>query len=389
MVKKVILAILGLATGVGLAYLAINYRDKLPRIVVSPIPEVNGPVQPAKHEVVGFLPYWLLDKAGSDYSKYITTLTYFGLTLDGDGRVVKFNNPGEAEPGWYALTSGKFDNFASRARDNHIKLSLLVFSGNTDTIQTMMNDPINSANNLLSEVGPLMSQYGFSDLNLDIEDVALASDSARVNFLQFAQTVKKGLGANTLTVEVTSGDAVNNKLIDVAQVSQVADQIVIMAYDYHFSGSMVTGPVSPNLLGGDVYEYDVKTALEQTLKKAPASKVILGIPLYGYEWETLSEASSSAVIPGSGQVASSARVQELLKSCDNCKVATDSAIGETYVVFKNTDTGTFQQIFYPDAAATAAKVDLSIKENLGGIGLWALGYEDDKILGPLQSLRQK
>src|SRR4051812_24854199 len=81
----------------------------------------------APKQVIGFLPFWLLSKAQTDYSSYINTLTYFGLTVDSDGSVLKETAPGESEPGWYTLKSGKADPYLKSARDNGVKLSLLIF----------------------------------------------------------------------------------------------------------------------------------------------------------------------------------------------------------------------------------------------------------------------
>jgi hypothetical protein len=76
-------------------------------------PLIN-PLTPKK-VVIGFLPYWLLDTASSDYSKYITALAYFGLRVDQNGNIQKLLNPQQEEPGWNALRSGKLDSFFSNA----------------------------------------------------------------------------------------------------------------------------------------------------------------------------------------------------------------------------------------------------------------------------------
>jgi spore germination protein YaaH len=70
-------------------------------------------------------------------------------------------------------------------------------------------------------------------------------------------------------------------------MSKIADNIVLMAYDYHSTSSFVTGPVAPLSGAGIMSEYDVTAAVEKTLDLIPPQKLVLGIPLYGYEWETL------------------------------------------------------------------------------------------------------
>ena len=52
-----------------------------------------------KPQIIGFQPFWLLQKANKPYEEYISTFTYFSLTLDTDGSIVKLISPQEEEPG--------------------------------------------------------------------------------------------------------------------------------------------------------------------------------------------------------------------------------------------------------------------------------------------------
>jgi len=342
--------------------------------------------QTNKKQVIGFLPYWLLSSASSDYSPYFNTLTYFGLTLDADGHILKKTNRTETEPGWHSLNIGKANSFFDTAKDKKMTLSLLVFASKEDDIYALIDTPEQSAQNLISDVVPIMQQYGFTDLNVDIESIATASDSARQKFTTFIRSVNQQLKASgkyTLTVEVTASDAIKNKLINVTELAGIADKVVIMAYDYHYMGSSVTGPIAPVSGGGSTYEYDVETAINEALKYLPADKIVLGIPSYGYEWETLSEATSSAVLPGSGLTASTARIQR--EKCDGCEEKSDSISQEGYMIYQDQETKTYHQVYYPNQQSTQSKVDLAKKMKLGGIAVWALGYEDPTLLTPLKS----
>jgi spore germination protein YaaH len=340
-----------------------------------------------KNIVIGFLPYWLTDKAESDYSAAVTRLTYFDLTVDKDGTILHLDTPTETEPGWNALSSGKMDSFFRSAKKNGMSLSLTVFSGNNATIDAVLSKPIAHANNLARDVIPLMKKYGFSDLNLDIEKTNQASPEARLHFTQFVKTLKNQLttyNAGTLTLDVTGYDLVKKNLIDVRVVGQAADYIVLMTYDYHFAGSDVTGPVAPLYGAGTISEYDVATAVQKALQILPSKKIILGVPLYGYEWETITHSPRSAVIPSSGVVASSQRVQQLMQDCSNCVASFDAIAQEPYITYKDQQTGTYHQIFYPNKKAIQAKTTFAQKNKLAGVALWALGYEDRGLLDPLQ-----
>ncbi|MCL4366820.1 glycosyl hydrolase family 18 protein [Patescibacteria group bacterium] len=389
MLCKGLAIIIGLSLGVLLGIYLVLDTPLLPSKPQNPVTKfINQEFTPK--QVIGFLPYWLVSKTQTDYSPYITTLTYFGLTVGADGSIVQQTNPGESEPGWYFLTSGRADEMFKNALNHQLKLSLLIFAGKEDSINGLVQSPVSNAQTLVSEVSPIMQKYNFTDLNLDIESTKTASDAARLNFALFAQEVKRQLQTKklgTLTIEVSPDNLIHHGLIDLSQIEPVADYVVLMAYDYHYTGSAVTGPVAPLLGAGTISEYDTQVAVQNALQSIPSYKLILGIPVYGYEWETLQPATRSATIPSSGLIASTARVEELIQECTNCTVSQDQDAQENFLIFQDMQTNTFHQIFYPDNRSTQAKINYANSEKLGGLAVWALGYESSNILKPLKSYK--
>ena len=384
MVKKLYIVLAGIIVGVILGIYLLFYTSLFSFGAKNSRAILINPLSPKK-TVIGFLPYWLLDKANSDYSKQITMLAYFSLRVDGNGNIQKLLNEQQSEPGWYALQSGKLESFFSSALKNNLTLSLTVASGDMDAINALIGNPIANAQNLISDLKPIMEKYQFSDLNLDIESTQTATPAARASFTQFVPAVRKELNnGQTLTVEIGPSDAIKNNLIDPEAIGKIADNVVLMAYDYHSTSSFVTGPVAPVDGAGVTSEYDVTSAVEKTLDLIPAIKLILGIPLYGYGWESLGQAPRSAIIPNTGMVFSNKTAEDLLSSCLDCSVHLDSQANEKYISTFNQDTNDFQTIFYPDKDSTQAKIDLVNKFELNGLALWALGYEGSSILDPLE-----
>lgn len=330
-----------------------------------------------KPEIVGFLPYWLIAKADKDYASYITTLTYFGLTVNADGTIKKLVNPREEEPGWTALKEQKYQKYGA-------KQSLLVISGDDGVISQLVNNPVASANNLVNDVAPIMQKYGFTDLNLDVESFMDASPSARQNFTTFVQTVKQRIGT-TVTLDLIPIALVKEKLYDARALGAVVDRVVLMTYDFHYAGSFTSGANAPIGGAGQTVEYDTETAVKEALKAIPAKKILLGIPLYGYEWETVGSAPESATIPGGSSIASSRRVAEFLRVCATCSAQIDQIAKEPYVIYPENDY--FNQIYFENEASVREKIAMAQKYALGGVALWALGYEDDVMISPLRSYK--
>lgn len=335
-----------------------------------------------KPEIIGFMPYWLLEKADKKYGRYVTTLTYFGLTLDADGKPVYLVNPNEEEPGWTALKGDRWEQQKKRAGD--VKLSLLVHSADDGIITQLLNAPEKKARALIEELGPFMEKRGFTDLNLDIESFSEASSEATTRFSRYVHTVvreAKNTGIKTITVEIPPIAFFKPNIADPVAIGEAADRVVIMTYDYHYLGSFVSGPVAPIGGAGTEREFDVTMALEEAVRQIPREKIILGIPLYGYEWETVNGAPGAATIPGGASTASSRRISELLASCATCSAERNDVSGQPYIVYKDEDH--FQQIFYEDEISLQKKVGLAKTFGLGGVAVWALGYENGTLLTPL------
>ena len=383
MVQKVLIVWAGIIAGGFLAIFLVNKTNILN--LGNKNSNVADVFKPPQKIVVGFLPFWLIDKAQADYSPYITLLSYFNITIDSDGTIQKYTAPGQSDPGWHALYTGKIDDYLANAKAKGIGLSLTVFSGDDEKINKFLEDPSQSAQNLVTEISPIMSQYGFSDLNLDIEKVAEASPEARMKYTSFVSEVRSILDKNiSITVDVSPIAFVKNKnLSDPKSLATVVDYVVLMDYDFHNPGSFVTGPVSPESGAGTVSEFDTESAVQAALTIIPASKLILAVPLYGYSWETINPSPRSAVLPASAYSISSRAVEDFLATCASCSAEFDKTDGESHIIYKDQDTNTYHQIFYPDKVSTQAKVDFAKSQNLGGMALWALGYEDGTILQSL------
>src|SRR5579871_6315702 len=121
MIAKLFTVIFGLISG--FIIISVFYpRTIIPQATTKSLPQ-NRP------QVIGFLPYSLLSRAQSDYSNTITTLAYFGFTLDTDGTILKQNTPQEDNPAWYAFSSGKVVPFLKQAKQKNIALSLVLYDG--------------------------------------------------------------------------------------------------------------------------------------------------------------------------------------------------------------------------------------------------------------------
>jgi len=78
-------------------------------------------------------------------------------------------------------------------------------------------------------------------------------------------------------------------------------------------------------------------------------------------------------------------MEDFITSCTTCSVSFDNEAQEKFVTYKGQATQTFYQIFFPNQQSVQAKVTYANQKQLGGVALWALGYESKSMLAPLSN----
>ncbi len=330
-----------------------------------------------KVQVIGFLPYWNInEELETDFSA-IDQLMYFGLIVGEDGMLIRQEN-GETEPGWYKLkTSNKFKQIMANAKKQNKKVLLTIICFDPDVTDIVVSDPL-IRENLISEIVAIVGEYDFDGVDIDFEyfpsDDNIPDFGSRFN--QFLSLLKNRLSAENkksiLSVDIYPRAFIYDWPYELQEMGKIVDQVIIMAYDFTQRGSSVSGPVAP-IKGESENEMSIVKTLQASLNQVDHRKLILGIPLYGYEWRTVSDEYKSIAYPGSGVTASYERVSELIKEEEVDIKWDDKAFSPWLVYEKN---GTISQIYFDDLKSISLKVELVRQLNLGGVAFWALGYED-------------
>ena len=144
-----------------------------------------------------------------------------------------------------------------------------------------------------------------------------------------------------------------------------------MAYDF---STGEPGPIAPLAW--------VEQAVEGTKQAVDDdSKLVLGVPMYGYNWVVATEGTCPPTAEGRTGV--TARSVDDLIARRGATPVRDEASGEwtfTYELEVTDGTTTCTQsreVHYVDADGARARIDLAREAGLGGVALWALGYETD------------
>jgi spore germination protein YaaH len=135
--------------------------------------------------------------------------------------------------------------------------------------------------------------------------------------------------------------------------------------------------VAPTLGKGN-WGNDILDGLRGLLALVPPEKVILVVPFYGYEWQTTTlNLETAQTYPKTGATLTYERLQSLLGRKKALKLTEhwDEHSLSPYITYEEEDE--FFIGFYENERSLGYKIDLARGLNLGGIAIWALGYEGE------------
>jgi len=328
-----------------------------------------------KKIVYGFLPYWNMKKV--TLQPELTHLVYFSLTIKDDGSLLTVSN-GETDPGFRNLQSEDFLQINETAKTYGSKTHIVLSQFDNDEIEAFLASST-AQETFLQEIDSLLLAYPFNGLNLDIEYVGLASQELRQQYTSFLQKVRDHLNDTyddiELTVDMYAGAATKNMLWEVEKIVPLVDYIIVMAYDFHRSSSPTAGPVAPLFEKEASWSENINDYLRDFSRKAPTNKLLLGIPFYGYEWQTTSTQPESFTLPRTGVTASYQRVKDLLARKEELALVEHWDKNALAPYLSYVENGKNYLIYFENAASVSYKLEYVNQLNLAGIAIWSLGYE--------------
>ncbi len=331
-----------------------------------------------KKIIYGFLPYWNTEKVA--LQDELTHLGYFSLTLDANGNFIERYGDGEIDMGMHRLNSETFLDLGNTLLDKNKQVEIVISQFNHGDIVAFLNSK-KAQENFFNSLDNVLLAYPINGVNIDIETSGETNEQLRNNMTSFMKDLRTHLKDKyshvQLSIDMYAGAAENKQIWDVKEIAQYVDYIIVMAYDFHRSSSQKAGPVAP--LFGDTknWEESISTYFQSFLEQAPREKVVLGVPFYGYEWQTTSRDAKSHTFPETGATASFTRVLELLDKKDELKVQEHWNEQALSPYLSYVEDGNIYVVYYENSRSISYKLDYVNQLDLGGIAIWALGYEGD------------
>lgn len=314
-----------------------------------------------KKEVLGFFPYWMLDKQDKINVSYLTSISIFGLTVTGRGEIAKVTGGG-ADPGWEMLKDPRLDEFIQKAKKSRVKVFLTFKSFNNDEIEKLsQNDSYQQA--FISNALFLVNSKNLDGINIDFEYTGEPTEVVRTGFTKLIYNLnselKRQIPKSTLSIDTYLVSGGKLDLFDIQALSANLDYFVIMGYDMHTPNGD-SGPVSA--MGG---ETNVVAYVQNYLEKIEPDKIVLAIPYYGYDWpQNKNDVGEGVKILPYAEIADASQ---------DLKINWNEESQTPYYSYN--ENGQSRIVHFDNVRSLGVKYDFINRKELAGVGIWALGYD--------------
>lgn len=309
--------------------------------------------------VYGWHPYWV----GNAYQNYqwdlLSHLSFFSYEVNSST-----GQPNNTH-GW--ATSAAVDA-ALASGNTKVTLCVTLFSGHTTFFgsataqQTLITNLIN-----------LIQSRGADGVNIDFEGLPAAQATNFANFMvNLSNQMHTAIPGSEVSTVLYAVDW--NDVFDFTIMEPAVDHYIIMGYGYYYGGSSTAGPTDPLYQFGNSYNYTLSRSITYYLDKGcPSSKLVLGLPSYGYEWET-----SALTIPSSTTGGGTSRTYAYVKNNTSGNYSLPNHIWESdsYTDVYAFNDGANNQCMISLDSAWRKRLEHVQHSGIAGIGIWALGYDN-------------
>jgi spore germination protein len=226
-------------------------------------------------------------------------------------------------------------------------------------VHTFLHSPA-AVNAFTVNVKKLLSASGYTGVNIDFESIPAGDRAA---YTSFCTTLYKAMHADGHLVALSIPAMQKDDPTDgwtgayhLSALGKVTDIVQFMTYDQN-------GPWGPP---GPVSGLDWVTAsIRYAVSVAPSSKVSLGLPAYGYDWNRTA---------GTGDSIDWKAIPALLKRT-GAKAQWDAESSSPYFRYTASN-GAKHVVWYENARSITAKAKLVPAHDLAGVSVWVLGADN-------------
>jgi len=262
------------------------------------------------------------------------------------------------------LTPPPLENVLEIARENRVTPMMVVTNLEADQFSTELGRVIltnrDVQNRLIDNIVSTARRQGFGDVHVDMERLPPEN---RDEYSQFLRRLRDRLRPEGILLSVAVAPKTRRDqpgiwyvAHDYRAIGEIADFVVIMTYEWGYSGGppMPVSPIGP-----------VRQVLTYALTEMPASKIMMGQNLYGYDW-------TLPYRPGTTARAISPQAAIDLARRENVSIQYDNRAQAPFFEYVD-DQGRTHRVWFEDARSIQAKFNLVKELGLRGVSYWKLG----------------
>jgi len=243
----------------------------------------------------------------------------------------------------------------------------------------------------------LVLKYYLDGINVDFESPLLQEDAPLLNQVmrELAAALKTKNKHYQLSFDYAwSPDCIDDRCYDFKTIGEIVDLAFIMSYDerYHDERSGIKSPcIAWANSAANTTTHGVVKFLEMGI---PASKMILGVPWYGYIYNCadidkenvcrIAPKGESCVL--GSQIEYKTIMAGMLQNSTSGRLW-DRRAASPYFTIKDPKTGGYRQVWYDDPASLGIKYTIASDLDLRGVGMWEadqLDYSDTPLAAKLR-----
>ncbi len=315
----------------------------------------------AQYKTFGWHPYY----NGSSYKTYnfsiLWGVSYYSYSI-------------EPKTGNYkSIHQWKTTALIDSAKVHNCKVFLSISNfGKTNNTVFLKN--LEAQNTLIDSLSNLLAFRGANGINIDFEGVPKNSKKEFTKFIALiSKKLKKINPSYMISLSLYAVDW--NNVFDINALDPYIDFYTLMGYDYYGSFSKTTGPLTP-FTSSEKFGNGLIASVDRYRNKGVhPKKLIIGLPYYGVEWYTNSDKIGADVVKFRSHP-SYKSIRTIDIDSLHIPLQFDTISSSSYMIMKDSN-NTFRQLYFEDVKSLSIKYDWIKKNNFGGVGIWALGYDND------------
>jgi len=329
------------------------------------------------NEVFGWHPYWMGSKWENYPFELLSTISYFSYKVD---PLTGFYTDENHEQ----IKEWRNTAMVDSAKSKNTRVLLTVSCHGHDNNNEFLDNEdrwdvlINTTSDLLLNRKDSIQGDG---IDLNFENLPYFK---REKFNRFVKKFKRDLDNKFekenkeffLSITLPAFNSKDN--FDVKELQKHADLLIIMGYDYHI-GDEAQGAVAP-LQSSENSSLSLLSTIQHYQQQGiDPSKTILALPYYGSLWVGSLQQSGKNVINTSTFEKPLTYSEIRKKYIDNDQLNIDPFRDEksmTNYYSLNFEDNTTQELWFDDDYTLRKKYDFALSNQLKGVGIWALGYDN-------------